>query len=362
VNPPTALGALFLGGQPGLPPGLQQVFLSAYRTSAVRWRARLGFAYVTNAGLSLLLDEANTHPQWNITHTCWLVGLNRFISEPAAIDRVRSLPRSQVKVFFQGSQLTEKAIVQGRHFHAKIMAFSAGENESMACLHVSSANLTESAYGVRAQNYEAGALLEGKGLQRSAASDFHQWWDAAWNSSKTITEPLLLRYTQLRAEYLARNPTVLSELPPPSAAHIGAAECFWIESGQMSGLGGKPATSRNGIDLSEELAGYFGPVQQAIRSLRIAWNGNSRNDRHLSHKVTTFGVHQWRLSLPTQHQGGFIYLNHVIHFTRQQDAQGILFRLRVAPPNSPDHQRWLQAANSRGHLGVTGGGRTFGYY
>lgn len=362
MNPPTVPRASFLGGQPRLPPGLQQVFLSAYRTGAAKWCARLGFAYVTKAGLSLLLDVANAHPQWHITHTRWLVGLHRFISEPAAIDCIRSLPRSQVRVFFQGSQLTEEAILQGRRFHAKIMAFDVGANEQVACLLVSSANLTESAYGTRAQNYEAGALVEGNALPRSAVSDFNQWWDAVWNSSKSVTDPLLRRYTQLRADYLSRNPTVLSELPPPSPAQIGAAECFWIESGRMSGSGGKPATSRNGIDLSEELAGYFGPVQQAIRSLRIAWNGNIRNDRHLSHKVTTFGVHQWRLSLPTQHQGGFIYLSQVIHFTRQQDAQGALFRLRVAAPNSPDHRRWLQDANSRGHLGVTGGGRAFGYY
>lgn len=356
MNPAELPALEFLGGTPSAPPNLATVLGQAYEPDSARWRARLGFAYATEAGLDLLLDVASRQSRWHSTEKAWIIGLHRAISQPSAIRRIRSLNNSRVRVFTGGPRLTLESLLRGQRYHAKVIGIDSGPRHVLSCLMASSANLTEAAFGSPPHNYEAGILLGSSALQASIATSFDHWWQTAWNDSKDISDELLEKYIKIRDEYLERNPDAFADQDRPSVQQIEAATSLWIGAGAMSG------GSRNQVEFAEELARFFGPIVRGSRDLRVAIGGLIRDDRPLSHKITTFGVEIWRLSLPTQAQGAPIYPNRIIYFRKEQDAHGPLLRVNVADVNSDEHRRWRRQANRRGHVGSTSGNRAYGFY
>jgi hypothetical protein len=169
------------------------------------------------------------------------------------------------------------------------------------------------------------------------------------------TDDLLNRYTGFRDRLVQRNPDVLLGMDPPSLPDLRDAETLWIDAGAMSG------GSRNQVEFNEELAEFFGSVTRTTRLLRIRANGNEWDDRPLAHKVTTFGVHIWRLSLPTLSTGGFDYPGSVIRFQKTNDSVGVYFIVTTAPAGSARAARWRALAHRRGYVGVTSGQRSFGF-
>ena len=337
----------YMRGTPDAAISLDMVFRDAYRTATGQRRARLGFAFASDAGLDILLGGAQAHSQWESTEKDWIVGLHRLITQPAAIRRIRLLPNSRVKVFVGGSQMSLETLLWGQHCHAKIMAFDYGADRRTGYLVASSANLTESAYGSPARNYEAGLAVRADFLPAPVIADFDRWWGTAWNASLDATDELLNKYVSLRRKYLVQNPDAFADLGRPSTRQIVGAEHLWIEAGAMQGI------KRNGVEFSQDLAGFFGPVLRGTRDLRIAFDGGMRDDRPLSYKTTTFGVEIWRLSLPTESQGGPVYAGRVIQFRKAQDQDGILYHLDVTDLNSRKHQLWRGDANRQGYLGST---------
>jgi ribosome modulation factor len=220
----------------------------------------------------------------------------------------------------------------------------------------SSSNLTEAALGNFPRNYEAGIVLGSHETRSSVSTAFNQWWDNAWREARDLSDHLLESYTRIREQYLARNPDAFADQDAPSVQQIEAATSLWIDAGAMSG------GSRNQIEFAEELARFFGPLLRGSRYLRVGFDAQVRDDRPLSFKVTTFGVEIWRLSLPTQSQGGHVYAGRILHFTKERDRHGELLRVDVADSGSNKHIRWRQKANRLGHIGATNGNRSFGFY
>lgn len=119
--------------------------------------------------------------------------------------------------------------------------------------------------------------------------------------------------------------------------------------------------SRNQVEFTEELAGFFAPAIEAQRWLTIVAGPRSWSDRTLSQKRTTFGVKIWRLSLPTQTQSGMRYPDRVIRFERVPGRTGRqTFRIAVADVGSAQHERWRQASADHGVVETTSGDREFG--
>jgi len=301
-----------LVGQPGSALGLVGDLRGAYSGTDVATVSHLGFAYVSDSGLGTLLSQIADLPGWKGSRKEWIVGLHHGITEPRALERIRALPNCSLRVFAGGAHLSLANLVGGQLFHAKVILITSGPalQGRPVCLLASSANLTGAALGEEARNYEAGVALYGSAVGRSELVAFDRWWTDARTASIAATDDVLDQYARLRSKFLSRNPDALAGVDPPSPSELRTSLTLWIAAGAMSG------GSRNQVEFSRDLAGFFGPTTTATRYLRIRINGTEWDDRPLAYKVTTFGVDIWRLSLPTENTGGFAYPHTVIRFRR----------------------------------------------
>lgn len=314
-----------LASQPGYPMALAKNLRAAYGRAGAGSVTRLGFAYVSVSGLDVILSKLDDIPTWRRTRKEWIVGLHRGITEPRALERIRALPNSSLRIFAGAEHLSLKGLTSGQMFHGKIIGITSRVRSSgrPVCLVASSANLTGAALGADARNYEAGVALFGSAIPRAQFDRFEEWWKHAWNASIGATDALLDQYTGLRRRFLQRNADAWAELDPPSLSQLRNARSLWIDAGAMSG------GSRNQVEFNGELAAFFGPPRLLTRLLRIRANGREWDDRPLAHKVTTFGVDIWRLSLPTETSGGFLYPGKVILFRKAEDGEGTYFEVNV---------------------------------
>ena len=120
--------------------------------------------------------------------------------------------------------------------------------------------------------------------------------------------------------------------------------------------------SRNQVEFSRDLAGFFGRVDTHTRRLRIRTQNGEWDDRPLAHKVTSFGVDIWRLSLPTKKAGGFAYPNTIIRFKKEREEAGEVLAVDVAMPTDSEVGRWRSRAQRHGYVGLTSGQRSFGFF
>lgn len=327
---------------------------AAYGRAGAASATRLGFAYVSFAGLDVMLSKLSDVSTWNRTHKEWIVGLHRGITEPGALERIRALPNSSLRIFVGTEHLSLSALTSGQMFHGKVIGIrSSGRS---VCLVASSANMTGAALGADARNYEAGVALFGSAIPRAEVDRFEEWWRHAWNESIPVTDALLDQYSRLRSLLLQRNADLWTELDPPASSQLSNASSLWIDAGAMSG------GSRNQVEFNRELATFFGRPRLRTGLLRIRSNGREWDDRPLAHKITTFHVHIWRLSLPTEARGGFLYPGNVIRFRRSSDGEGTYFEVEVAARGAQRSQRWRATAHRRGYVGITSGHRSYGFY
>jgi len=216
--------------------------------------------------------------------------------------------------------------------------------------------MTGAALGGEARNYEAGVALFGATLPSTQLVALEKWWNEARNASLKATGAVLDEYARLRSNFLQRNPDSLVGVDPPSLAQLQSSTTLWIEAGAMSG------GSRNQVEFNRELAAFFGRVTYGTKLLRIKAKGKEWDDRPLAHKVTTFGVDIWRLSLPTVSGGGFDYPGRVIRIDKGMDRDGEYFEVSVAAPRGKGPGRWRAMAHRHGYAGVTSGHRAFGFF
>ncbi len=345
--------------RPGYPMAMAKSLRSAYGRAGIGSVTRLGFAYVSVSGLDVILSKLDGIPEWQASRKEWIVGLHRGITEPGALERIRALPNSRLKIFLDAERLSLSALTSGQMFHGKIVGINSRTRSTTGrplCLIVSSANLTGAALSAGTRNYEAGLALFGSAIPKGQFDRFESWWKHAWNASIDLTDILLDKYTRLRSRFLEQYPNAWTELDPPSLSQLRNARSLWIDAGAMSG------GSRNQVEFNRELAAFFGPPSPSTRLLRIRANGKEWNSRPLAHKVTTFDVEIWRLSLPTKTSGGFLYTGKVIIFRKTAKGVGAYLEVDVAAPRDQRSGRWRASANRRGYVGVTSGQRSYGFF
>jgi hypothetical protein len=345
-------------GKPGSPLGLGRALRRAYSRVDTESVVRFGFAYVSYSGLDTLLSELSDVPNWRDSRKEWIVGLHHGITEPNALERICALSNCNVSVFAGANRLSLASLAIGQMFHAKLVWLTSGSivRRRPICLLASSANMTGAALGTQARNYEAGVALFGATISSTQLFALEKWWNEARNASLKATDAVLDQYARLRSKFLERNPDSLAGVDPPSLAQLRSSKTLWIEAGAMSG------GSRNQVEFNRELAAFFGQVTHRTRLLRIRAKGKEWDDRPLAHKVTTFGVDIWRLSLPTVSAGGFEYPGTVIRIDKAVDRDGEYFEVSVAEPSDSGSGRWRAKAHRHGHVGVTSGHRSFGFF
>jgi hypothetical protein len=132
---------------------------------------------------------------------------------------------------------------------------------------------------------------------------------------------------------------------------------FWMEAGAMQG------GSRNQLEMTNDLAEFFGPEARASEVLTIQLQPGLHFIRPFVYRGDDYGHYtdRWRLCLPTAQTGGPDYADRVIRFDRVQIGGATVFQLTVADINSAAHHSWRNKSSPpNGTLGTTQGGRQYG--
>ena len=318
---------------------------------------RAGFAYATLGGVQQLLSDIDSIGNWGRVQKEFLIGINQAITEPAALETLRNIKGSQVRVFVPGKRLVIDALYSKPLFHAKVLAISGIKGRSMQFLQAGSANMTSAAISDDPKNFELSLAIQTTDTESiDSRKKFAKWWLDIWDQSIVVDRKFVVKYADLRKIVLDRNPIIQSMTDAPKS--IGKANNFFAEVGAGSG----PPGQRHQIEFPEVLARFFGRLQRRRRDITLRRGEDIWSGRPLSYKLTTFGVEIWRLGMPTQHTGGEPIAERAIRFRRTSEAG--TFEFEVADVNSEEFNNWVRLANLDGHLGATHGIRTrrYGFY
>jgi hypothetical protein len=134
---------------------------------------------------------------------------------------------------------------------------------------------------------------------------------------------------------------------------------FWIEAGAMQG------GSRNQLEMTDDLAQFFGPDARANEIITIQLQPGVQFIRPFVYRGDDYGhyTERWRLCLPTAQMGGSDYADRVVRFDRVQLGGATVFQLSVADLNSAAHISWQnQSQPPGGGTGTTQAGRQYGWW
>lgn len=342
----------------GAPHGVFQLFAtglgSAPRDDAL---LRAGFAYATLAGVQEFIARGTEYSEWNAMAKQFVIGIHNAITEPSAIEELRNMANSDVRVFVPNGRIVEGVFDAKPVFHPKVLAVSSSTRQDIRYLQVGSANLTAAAIGTNPRNYEFSLALLAEGNTKiDVDGKFGAWWTPLWRQSKPASRELVRRYAALRQKVLQANPILRLAADVP--ASIRDAQHFFIEVGAGSG----PPGLRHQVEFSAALARFFGPVRRARRDITLRDASHVWASRPLSHKRTTFEVDIWRLGMPTQTMGGPPIAERAIMFTRNNLPND--FDVAIVDAGSAVFQDWVRSANLHGHLGATRGlrSRQYGFF
>ena len=330
---------------------LSDGLLSVSQESAV---FRAGFAYATLGGVEVFLSHAETHETWGGLRKEIIVGVHHAITEPSAIELLRTVPCSDIRVFVPGRRMLRGVFDAKPVFHPKVIAVTSREGANVGYLQVGSTNWTAAAIGRSPRNYEFSlAVVRGAQRRIDDRGAFYQWWAPLWEASRIASSSLIEKYARLRQSVLDENPVLRGAADIPGS--ISDARFFFIEVGAGSG----PPGRRHQVEFPEGLARFFGPVTRERRDLALRSGVRVWRSRPLSYKRTTFDVEIWRLGMPTLSMDGEPIVERVIGFTRTGEEGE--FAIDVVDSDGDTHRRWLDEANRHGHLGATRGARSRRY-
>jgi hypothetical protein len=343
---------------PSSPADLHAFLSDAFAVRHRSRRMRLGFAFAKESGLDALTAAIPDLPTWDRAQKEWVIGTQFGLTEPSALRRICDMPGSAARLhgLRPGARRDGRGMFTAGNFHAKIIAVGGSNASRISGLMAGSANLSGAALGAVPLNYEAGLSLPDQAITPALVVAFNNWWERAWREAVPITASVIAAYSEAREKILATNPDLARLAKASSRGGAALASTLWIEAGAMSG------GARNQVEFSEDLAPFFGPPEFGRREIRVRFQGKISNDRPLSHKMTTLGVNIWRLSLPSRAATGVDYRHQRLLLRRSEDAGGLLFTLAVADPASATAKRWVALTQTRGYLGLTGGGRDYGLF
>ncbi len=316
---------------------------------------RAAFAYATVGGIHQLIDTLSTAKGWKSAKKQIMVGVHNGITEPAGLNELRGLERTQIRAFVPGRRLTWRAFAMTPVFHPKVLALVT--NHGLTAIQAGSANLTSAAMGVSPTNYELVlSTFAAPAASLDAQGKFDSWWMDLWDASRVVNWRFIMQYARLRQQVLEANPILRTMIETPET--IKDARHLFLEVGAGSG----PPHQRHQVEFPKALAEFFGEATYSRRDLRMRQRQQVWDRRPLSYKKTSYGVDIWRLGMPTQTTGGPSIAERVIRFTRTEEPN--TFDYEVTDVDSKEFLNWESSANLSGHLGTTQGqrARKYGFY
>lgn len=333
-----------------------RLFSEAFEAANHDSVVRAAFAYVTLSGVQDFLTHVGVSENWNARHKQLLVGIHNAITEPSALEMLRLMPQSEVRIFIPGSRLTATVFNAKPVFHPKVLAIADTQND-LQFLQVGSMNMTSSAMSSRPKNYEFSLAVEAdQQVPLDPEHAFNTWWAHLWDQSRPVNSKLISSYAELRRQVLEINPILRATAEIPLT--IGRVQYLFFEVGAASG----PPNRRHQIEFPEALVKFFGNVTRNRRDLALQQGLQVWNARPLSYKQTSYGVEIWRLGMPTQTADGPPIAERVIRFERTENPE--VFKFEVVDAGSSTFHDWVRSANLIGHIGETRGqrARRYGFY
>ncbi len=224
-------------------------------------RLDVAVAYATRAGINALRKATG-----GLSGTTrWVVGLDDAITQPEAIDELRKLPNSTVKL--------AALLSEGRRFHPKIYCFWSSNNAAVCVCVIGSANMT--LHGLN-RNGETGVILTAQ--NEDDAARLKAGWAAMWALGEPSSEARLDSYREFHAKARKaqrRLAKIGAVLPQPEADEVlsvfdgnpATASVAWTE-------GATPSAGGRDLEFPRKLMPFFGFVDSPrTKRLRMS-NGD----------------------------------------------------------------------------------------
>ena len=240
---------------PNAPHDLFDAFVSALdEPSTQDAEVRAAFAYATVGGVKQFINTLSSARGWNSAKKRILVGVHNAITEPAGLNELRSVERTQIRAFVPGRRLTHRAFAMTPVFHPKVLALVT--NYGLTAIQAGSANLTSAAIGKSPSNYElALSTLAADASSLDAQGKFDNWWVSLWDASRVVDRRFIRQYARLRQQVLEDNPILRTMIETPET--IKDAQHFFLEVGAGSGPPGAAPPSRVSKDIGRVFWGSY---------------------------------------------------------------------------------------------------------
>lgn len=241
--------------------------------------ARVAAAYVTVSGVRSLFDAVRGTAV--LRSSQWIVGLDDELTQPGAIELLRALENSDVRV--AGLRYT------GTRFHPKLFQFSDSSTGKSSLL-VGSANLTKAALNT---NVEAGVALNcDSGLE---IERMQQLWAGLWECGEALTTELLDRYkeeyriSREGREFARETGRRVFDDDEGTVDPAHATTC-WIEVGNITGFQAEQ------LEIKAEQALFFGVEMHGGPDKLVPLT--LRSGQIVNVRLTYLGNFMWRFYLP----------------------------------------------------------------
>lgn len=336
-------------------------------------RLNIAAAYVTSKGVHDLLATLSTRlgPAWHNVEKQWLTSFDYCRSEPVALDALRALPLSHVRVQNASFCLAHKGVPK-TPFHPKAFFF---EGPSHFHILAGSGNLSRSGLS---RGTEAGLVVGVDRVADAATGAFQtvdtlrNWFSAQWSTASALNNTLLDSYAQLFASApKLKHPVPTEDDIAPTDAGAGGltsedllklrvCQRLWIESGNITrNLGHhRPGNQLMMKRLSRVFFGFDAtdiPRNSAIGMIALRFDAGVWTNQSLTYSDN--GMDKLTLPMPGT-DGPPAYDNKTLLFTRESPGR---FTLRFG--DATKRSQWAHASNAiDAAFTMKSGGRQWGVF
>ena len=316
-------------------------------------------AYATHSGVAELGDVLSRLPRWRKTKKQWLVGIDHCRSDPLALEHLRTLPKSSVRIFDGEFVSARNGCVPRHSFHPKAYLLI-GSSKSAAVVGSGNLSRTGLRFGI-----EAAAAVHND----TAISDLRKWFRSQWRSATpldSIEEPYRARYDSRENrrhpqasedDVVPESATRRAQLNPHQLRKLRVCRHLWIEAGNVTRNRG-PKLPGNQLMMKRNSRVFFGFAAKdlardsAIGEVAIEWQGQRHAGRTLRFSNNSMDV----LTLPVPEEGE-AYDRKTLHF----EQVGVrTFELKIG--SRTDARRWKQCSRVIDGILPMKGERQWGVY
>jgi hypothetical protein len=305
-------------------------------------------AYATVAGVRALLGA---YGGGGPSRSRWLLGLDDYLTQPAAIDLVRQLPQSEVRVAASAAGTSR--------FHPKVYYLTSANRSGREALVVGSNNLTKAAF---CGNSEASAFLTSD--QTRSSNFFSTAWDDIWRQGVVPSASLLRSYQDAYSAASQARKALAEKVPPKAREEIldrdeaeldpALATTCWIECGKVTGMGRE-------LEFKSEQALFFGlhPSGGPNRSFVFETSDRKRVELTIRYREQNS---MWRIQFTNDvpevraglrpHVGGGLGRSPFVAVFARTKAGG-RFRLSFLDETSAEYEALIKRSSEFGTVGKT---------